>query len=683
MFNHFAVIFLIFLATGPSFMNAFKDHNKRPLDRNPANSGSTSFSSSPHAPDREQDGDPDVSSDFKSNKRRKLHNTNTDENNISNSNDDDVLAIVQNTLNAGCSGPLSRMFMKQITQVPLVFSDGEDDDYLDNQHDEQMGSRKLWNEVQLHSYFPREPLEFDNYPFHEAAGPNRDESALHFSESRLNAGGSSLNLGSLDVQDRHEVYLHLDDHVCIDSIQTACKYAFVDRQLTSSDSDVDKYEEDSSYTTDNPKPALTSKRATGSPLVFSASSPSILRKILKLSKRSLSNCQMEVYSDFVWEIDSEYSSDGGLDDISSPTSLLIDELSLSDELPMSSLHLSVGEEHYALEKLLINEKLRMNKNLVKIALDFVDGFTVDHARIIGQYVAFNNPALKKLKLSLFSHSIDTEKAVYLGHGISRNANLLSLTFRDGLFMEGSVDYVFSSLTQPSASIKVLKFILSDFGGRSAVESLRDILIKNKSVQRLKFALFNVDDFTTFGYDLLSRNRVLKDLDISVTTTHDEDTIESDTRVVNSVVASIAKGLLYNRNTLKSLSLTHMGMTDVGVYTLAKALAKHKSLSRLSLDGNEIGHYGVQMLADALKQNEVLESFSVDMNPITENGSSALVNILKNNWSLTNYLFDYYGEAARVMNALKWNFLIKNAGDDGARAALLHRAKFERNLAFRN
>ena len=144
------------------------------------------------------------------------------------------------------------------------------------------------------------------------------------------------------------------------------------------------------------------------------------------------------------------------------------------------------------------------------------------------------------------------------------------------------------------------------------------------------------------------------------------------------IADIANSLRTN-TTISSLDVFDCGISDIGVQSLAEAIASNGSIrvERLDISNNDIGDNGIAHIATALQMNTTIKFFSMSNCGITNKGAESLARVLAVNMSLEhielvwNYISDtgvaHISTALCVNNSLEW---LEVGGDTIRDAAVL-------------
>lgn len=80
-------------------------------------------------------------------------------------------------------------------------------------------------------------------------------------------------------------------------------------------------------------------------------------------------------------------------------------------------------------------------------------------------------------------------------------------------------------------------------------------------------------------------------------------------VTNNGWAAIFNALGHNTH-IKTLSLDHNALGDIGAEMLADALQHNNTITSLDLEGNKIGHQGARTLLEALQQNKHIKDLTL-------------------------------------------------------------------------
>ena len=101
------------------------------------------------------------------------------------------------------------------------------------------------------------------------------------------------------------------------------------------------------------------------------------------------------------------------------------------------------------------------------------------------------------------------------------------------------------------------------------------------------------------------------------------------------IADIANSLRTN-TTISYLNVTGCGISDIGVQSLAEAIAANGSirLEELDISYNNIGDMGLARIATALQINTTIKYFSMSHCGISDKGAESLARVLAVNRSLT-------------------------------------------------
>ena len=143
---------------------------------------------------------------------------------------------------------------------------------------------------------------------------------------------------------------------------------------------------------------------------------------------------------------------------------------------------------------------------------------------------------------------------------------------------------------------------------------------------------------------LKRNRALKRLDVSHCGIDDQGVLEmngpleemnlSGNRAVTDIgLMALGESLKRNR-ALKRLDVSHCGIGDQGVKSLASVLEMNGSLEEMNLSGNRaVTDIGLMTLGESLKRNRALKRLDVSHCGIGDRGMMSLASALEMNSSL--------------------------------------------------
>eukprot|EP01063_Lacrimia_lanifica_P012790 TRINITY_DN19492_c0_g1_i1.p1 TRINITY_DN19492_c0_g1~~TRINITY_DN19492_c0_g1_i1.p1 ORF type:complete len:418 (+),score=181.49 TRINITY_DN19492_c0_g1_i1:129-1382(+) len=127
-------------------------------------------------------------------------------------------------------------------------------------------------------------------------------------------------------------------------------------------------------------------------------------------------------------------------------------------------------------------------------------------------------------------------------------------------------------------------------------------------------------------DLLCDHELIRDINLSW------NSLGSDG------VASLVAGLLVGKTVLRTLSLMHNIVGDIGAKELARVLEHVTTLERLTLSYNMIGDSGAEAIANAVGGNKTLKHLDLSFNNIGSAGGQAFVKCIQTNQHLaTLYL----------------------------------------------
>ena len=144
------------------------------------------------------------------------------------------------------------------------------------------------------------------------------------------------------------------------------------------------------------------------------------------------------------------------------------------------------------------------------------------------------------------------------------------------------------------------------------------------------------------------------------------------------IADIANSLRTN-TTISDLDVFDCGISDIGVQSLAEAIASNGSIrvERLDISNNDIGDNGIAHIATALQMNTTIKFFSISNCGITNKGAESLARVLAVNMSLGhielfwNHISDtgvaHISTALCVNSSLEW---LEVGGDTIRDAAVL-------------
>ena len=210
----------------------------------------------------------------------------------------------------------------------------------------------------------------------------------------------------------------------------------------------------------------------------------------------------------------------------------------------------------------------------------------------------------------------------LGESLKRNRGLKTLNISHcGIDEEGMMSL--ASALEMNGSLEELDLsgnrVVTGIGHMALGESLK----RNRGLKTLNISCCGMDDQSMISLaSALEMNGSLEELDLTWN------------RAVTGIgLMALGESLKRNRG-LKTLNISHCGMDDQGMMSLASALEMNSSLEELDLSGNRvvtgIGHMA---LGESLKRNRGLKTLNISHCGIDDQGMMSLASALEMNGSL--------------------------------------------------
>ena len=292
--------------------------------------------------------------------------------------------------------------------------------------------------------------------------------------------------------------------------------------------------------------------------------------------------------------------------------------------------------------------LEMNGSLEELNLTGNDAVAGIGHMALGESLK-RNKTLKTLNIS--SCGIDDQGMKSLASALEMNGSLEELNLTGNDAVTGIGHMALGESLKRNKTLKTLN--ISSCGiDDQGMKSLASALEMNGSLEEMNLSGNRVG--TGIGYmalgESLKRNRGLKTLNISYCDI-DEQCMKSlasafemnsslavldlswNNAVTGIGLMALGESLKRNRG-LKTLNISHCGIDDQGMKSLASALEMNGSLEELDLGWNDaVTGIGLTALGESLKRNRGLKSLNISYCSIDDQGVESLASALEMNGSL--------------------------------------------------
>jgi len=311
-----------------------------------------------------------------------------------------------------------------------------------------------------------------------------------------------------------------------------------------------------------------------------------------------------------------------------------------------------GNNAYTTGAKAVAELVKVNSTLLKLDISSCKTSSIGVEFISESYK--NNKTLQQLRVSLYGNNV-TLNITYPICNLSRkvirhteslvisnilcNSNIKELNISHGNMSDDALMKICNSL-ETNNSLQALNMSYTKITNVRA-QMIAEVIKVNTTLKTLNISYCNIPDGGAVDISYSYKcNETLQELIISwnndqvhVNTADLYSVCDFSRKNIGDAGALIISNLLYNKQAIQKLYISHCSISDSGVVAICDWLKNTYTLQEIDISGNTIASNGASKIAEVIQDNVTLQKLNISFCDITSDGAVFISECLKNNNSL--------------------------------------------------